>query len=87
MNAFRHIDIQGCRFYSRPKMVADGIDLFMAEATAAGRDLPPSGYVAKEVMASQAMHLSNFVLPPFVAISRSEACGREIVDINLLEVL
>lgn len=83
MSAFRHVDINGCRFYSRPKMVDAGVARFKEAALKAGREEMPTGYIMKEVMQSQAIYLSNFFLRPYAySKTKVQACGREIMNIN-----
>lgn len=85
MAAFHHIEINNCHFWSRPKMVAEGVAKFTNAAQQAGRELPPPGYMTKEVMQSQAIYLSNFIVPPYRCNTMREACGRAIVDLNSLD--
>lgn len=86
MTAFHYIDLSGgCHFYSRPRLVADGVAKFQDAAAKAGREAPAAGYMTKEVMHSQAIYLSNFIVPPYKAVDTKTACGRAIVDIQSLQ--
>lgn len=79
MTGFHTLNIHGCKFYSRPRLVADGIAKFQAANPNA-----VSGFLAGPVLESQAYYLSQMVSPTRENLHKG-LCGRLLVHMSKLE--